>query len=61
LLQSAPSAQKEQLANRKEHKDRKDVNLGKEMVFTRQVIAPVCPSACVSLGSLRSLWLNCSV
>ena len=31
------------------------------MIFTRQVIAPVYPSACFSLGSLRSLWLTCSL
>jgi hypothetical protein len=28
--------------------------------LTRKVIAPVCPSASVSLGSLRPLWLSCS-
>jgi hypothetical protein len=28
--------------------------------FTRKVIAPVCPTASLSLGSLRSLWLSCS-
>src|ERR1039457_2112781 len=35
--------------------------LGKVMVFTRQVIAPDCPTAWFSLSSLCSLWLNSSV
>src|ERR1017187_3865958 len=34
--------------------------LAKGTVFTRQVIAPVCPTAHFSLGSLGSLRLNCS-
>src|ERR1035438_5363721 len=32
--------------------------LGKEMAFTGQVVAPLCPTAYLSLGSMRSLWLN---
>ena len=28
--------------------------------LTRKVFAPVCPTASLSLGSLRSLWLSCS-
>jgi hypothetical protein len=60
LLQSAPSAKSEQLANRKEHTERKDRSFGQGMVFTRQMNAPVCPAVSVSLGSLRSLWLICS-
>src|ERR1035438_6252894 len=34
--------------------------IGKEIVLSLQGIAPPCPSACFSLGSLRSLWFNCS-
>ena len=30
------------------------------MAFTYQVIVTVCPTAYFSLGSMRSLWLNCS-
>jgi hypothetical protein len=46
------------LANHKEHKDRKEGNVGG---LTRQMIAPICLSVRLSLGSLRSLWLKCSV
>jgi hypothetical protein len=35
--------------------------VGAERVFTRLVIAPVCPNASFTLGSLCSLRLNCSV
>src|ERR1039457_7153752 len=35
--------------------------LGKRMVLIHQLSAHVCPTACLSLCSLRSLWLNCSV
>src|ERR1035438_7447308 len=35
--------------------------LGKTLVFTRRVSVSVCLTACLSLSSLRSLRLNCSV
>jgi hypothetical protein len=35
--------------------------IGKGVVFTRQAIAPVCPTACISLGCVSALWLNCSI
>ena len=52
-VEARARTQEQQMSNHKEHKERKEGTLGK-------MIAPVCPTACFSLGSLRSLWLNCS-
>jgi len=35
--------------------------LEKGIAFTCQVIAPVCPTTCISLCSLRSLWSICCI